>query len=242
MGSLVLVIIAIFCLYLSYQFGWIFNNNWAGKHQTSLAMLLQCSFHWTLQLVENTTRSTLSSHTYHTCLLNLKCPVTMCMYSFYNTLALTLLVLHCKLHIHVPVGVFVCPCIRLWKCVCIGIWQRAGSCWFQHIPGGIQSKDQACWVAAAFALAPSIWIIHPTSFHPFDFPGKKQVERKLKDSIETEGKKKKKAEKRFQIWRISSARDFHVFEPIHNQLTCPWLDSYLWVASMRVRVPITTEL
>lgn len=68
----------------------------------------------------------------------------------------------------------------------------------------------------------------------------KQVERKLKRLQRDRGQKESGEE--IQSKQISSARDFHVFEHIHNPLTSRWVDSYLWAASARVKGPITARL
>lgn len=73
---------------------------------------------------------------------------------------------------------------------------------------GIQSKGQACYVAAAFRsldLNNSPNIMPSSSLHWHE---------------ENSGRY---GAKREQI----SAEDFYVFEHIHNQLTCAWLDRYL---------------
>lgn len=66
----------------------------------------------------------------------------------------------------------------------------------------------------------------------FSLTGMKQAEEKkyFKDCRDRE---QKESREEIRSRRISSAQDFHVFEHIHIQLTCPWLDSYLWATSVR---------
>ena len=60
----------------------------------------------------------------------------------------------------------------------------------------------------------------------------KQAEKKKKNWKEKETEQKENRDE-IQSKQLSSVQVFHVFEHIHNQLTCPWLDSYLWAASVK---------